>query len=411
MVSGGVDRQQWIITIGPVASAIDGGEFMTSMPRRFLRLVDGFLPDRLRSKPDSEALFRARVTLIIPFTVGISHLYSCVAIYRRIDQLGPFGWTFWLAVAASSLLLISVVVFRRTGSFGLSANLYALGATLAVVSVVLVTGGFRSSPFSILLPLVVLFTFIMASMGMAFFWACVGLGVWSVGQLIGGVDTYPDMVPAEWGHRVTVVTVVNAGVTMIGILWLFDQFHRHLRRQLQEERDRALFSAAHDSLTGLANRETFEAGLKHLIEHQRITGTLSALVMMDLDDFKLVNDVYGHACGDRLLKAVAGNLKDSVRQGDLPARIGGDEFGILVKDLRSPGDLPPILDKIYQTVRQPVAIPHGDPIRVGASLGIALIPEDGDNPETLLHYADQAMYRAKGMEPGYVFAGELKETG
>jgi len=375
---------------------------------KVLRFLDSFIPVDLRNNDHPENLYRARVMLSIPFAVGLAHLFSCVAMYQNLEQLGPMGWVLWMALLASALLFLSVGLFRRNASFLLCTNIYALGATLALLSVIMTTGGFAESPFVILLPLMVLFVFIMAKITTALAWAAIGLALWW-----GGVSlddrVYPNLIPVEWMERAGKATVLNAGVTMIAILWFFDFFHRQLLGRLQVERDRALFSAAHDVLTGLANRKTFHSRLAYLIDSQRVSGGLHALLLMDLDDFKIINDTHGHASGDFMLKTVSASLAACVRRSDVAARLGGDEFGVLLSDVRGVDDLVPILEKIHRAVTSPITLDSGEQVTVGASIGVALLPGDGDDPEQLLHSADQAMYRAKGTDSGYVFVRDMAD--
>lgn len=369
---------------------------------RLLRFIDAFIPPELLNYDHPENLYRARVMLCVPFAVGLSHIYSCVIMFQNRPLLEPMSWVLWVGVLGAVLLFASVALFRRTAAFLMCTNIYALGATLSLLSVIIVTGGFPESPFVVLLPLMVLFVFIMAKITTAIAWASIALVLWWIGVTLGDRG-YPNLIPDEWMESTGKGTVLNAGITMIAILWFFDFFHRQLLGRLQLERDRALFSAAHDVLTGLANRKTFHTRLSHLIATQRLSGGLHALLLMDLNDFKLVNDTHGHACGDLMLKSVSASLAACVRRSDVAGRLGGDEFGVLLTDVRSADDLVPILEKILRAVTRPVTLSSGERISVGASIGVALLPDDGLEPEELLHKADLAMYRAKETARGYLF--------
>ncbi len=377
--------------------------------KRLLRVLDSYLPSGPREFDHAENLYRARVMVLIPLGVGLANMSTCVLLYRHLETLGPYAWVFWVSLLSTLLLLYSVLLFLRTGALGAAANIYALGATLSVVSVVLATGGFEESPLIIMLPLVMIFTFIMTNMGTALFWAGAGLLVWLVGIQVDGLQP-PNLIPPEWRRAALIATVVNAGVVIMCVLWFFDLLHRQLLRRLQLERDRALFTAAHDPLTGLANRNTFDMRLVHMVEHQRVSGCQHALLLVDLDDFKRVNDSHGHIAGDAVLKAVAARLKSCVRHSDLAARLGGDEFGLLLFDVGHPDNLIPILDKLHRAVIAPVDLTDGGSVSVGASIGVAMIPDDGDTQEELLHRADLAMYQAKDTTSGYLFVRDMIRT-
>ena len=174
-----------------------------------------------------------------------------------------------------------------------------------------------------------------------------------------------------------------------------DRAEEQLRRQAEINRHQAL----HDSLTGLPNRTLFHDRVaRALVEAQRGGGDL-AVLMMDLDRFKEVNDTLGHASGDRLLQEVARRLLDALRAGDSIARLGGDEFGILL-----PGALPTaaieVVERIRHAVNRPIML-DGLPVTVDASVGIAFHPADGDDVNVLLQRADVAMYVAKETHSGY----------
>jgi len=163
---------------------------------------------------------------------------------------------------------------------------------------------------------------------------------------------------------------------------------------LKESEAQASYLAVHDSLTGLPNRNHVRLSFAHAMRDLRAGGGQAALVVIDLDHFKDVNDTLGHAMGDELLVEVSRRLRATVRRGDLVARFGGDEFLILVSSQDIEAEVGRIHQRIQQTVSEPVAI-GGTTVRVTATLGAALFPRDGDDFETLLRSADLAMYSAK----------------
>jgi diguanylate cyclase (GGDEF)-like protein/PAS domain S-box-containing protein len=149
-----------------------------------------------------------------------------------------------------------------------------------------------------------------------------------------------------------------------------------------------------DPLTGLPNRRLFEDRLAIALAQAHRYRHRLAVIFLDLDRFKQVNDTLGHAAGDALLKAVSERLSESVREGDTVARLAGDEFTLLLPGIHYAEDLAAISRKLVETLRQPFPI-NGHQVRVTASGGISLYPEDGEEAEALLKSADTAMYRAK----------------
>jgi len=149
-----------------------------------------------------------------------------------------------------------------------------------------------------------------------------------------------------------------------------------------------------DHLTGLANRLLFEQKLSQMLGRPGGHNRPFALLLLDLDGFKAINDRHGHAVGDFLLKAVAQRLREELRETDVASRLGGDEFAVLLEGTRDAADAVQIGQKIAVALAQPYDC-GGQPLRVGASVGVALHPANGLNVEELLRAADQAMYAAK----------------
>ena len=152
--------------------------------------------------------------------------------------------------------------------------------------------------------------------------------------------------------------------------------------------------ATHDPLTNLPNRRGLYEELNELIYRSRRYKYSSAVIYVDLDGFKHVNDQFGHEAGDRLLTQVAANFKKIVRQTDSVARIGGDEFIVLITDIDRETTLITKIESLLKEASGGLEF-EGHRVAVSASIGVALYPEHGDDAETLLHHADQAMYQAK----------------
>lgn len=157
---------------------------------------------------------------------------------------------------------------------------------------------------------------------------------------------------------------------------------------------RIAYMALHDSLTGLPNRVLFQDRMDEALRRLCGRGERFAVLSIDLDHFKEVNDLHGHPVGDELLRRVAERLRSCLRDGDLAARLGGDEFAVVATRSDVHGELDALVRGLLRAVAAPYRI-DGRAVEIGASIGIALAPEDGDGLETLLRQADQAMYRVK----------------
>lgn len=152
--------------------------------------------------------------------------------------------------------------------------------------------------------------------------------------------------------------------------------------------------AKHDALTGLSNRVGLAAAVDANMKSAPIQGGELAVLFLDLDNFKAVNDTYGHAAGDRLLKSVAERLRQSLRATDVAARIGGDEFVVLAKNLTSE-QAAELSHRLTNSISAPYDLGDGVHATIGVSVGIALVTEHGADAEALLAVADEALYEAK----------------
>jgi len=158
--------------------------------------------------------------------------------------------------------------------------------------------------------------------------------------------------------------------------------------------DRIQDMAYHDALTGLRNRASFSLMLNHAISRARRDGGGLAILFLDLDGFKQVNDTLGHEAGDALLREIGNRLKSCMRQNDIAARLGGDEFVVLLENVSGPQQAAKVAGKILLQIAgtsQQIGMPQG----VTASIGISFYPQDGEDEKTLMKNADNAMYRAK----------------
>ncbi len=153
--------------------------------------------------------------------------------------------------------------------------------------------------------------------------------------------------------------------------------------------------AYYDQLTELPNRRMLRERLKHSIDMKRRDGKQLALLMLDLDRFKIVNDSLGHLAGDELLQQIAVRLRARLRDVDMVARLGGDEFIILLEDIAQSEDAARVAKEIISDLNKPFCLSQRDNIRIGVSIGISLYPEHGDNPDILIDHADAALYKVK----------------
>ncbi len=180
--------------------------------------------------------------------------------------------------------------------------------------------------------------------------------------------------------------------------------------EIKRNVEKLSYQANHDALTGLPNRMLFEDRLGRALARARRAEKMVAVIFLDLDDFKMINDTLGHPAGDLVLQEVAHRLKTCLREGDTAARLGGDEFILLLPELDDRTGAMNIIPRINTAIAAPFSF-QGIEISSSASIGITFYPEHGDDPQTLHKNADSAMYRAKenGKNGFAVYSDELDE--
>jgi diguanylate cyclase (GGDEF)-like protein/PAS domain S-box-containing protein len=198
----------------------------------------------------------------------------------------------------------------------------------------------------------------------------------------------------SWRHVEVTTTNLMHEPTLEGIVLTLRDVSE--RTSLEEELKHQAF---HDALSGLANRALFRDRLEHALARATRSKSSLAVLFLDLDDFKLINDSLGHTTGDALLVAVAGRLSESLRSGDTAARFGGDEFAVLLEETSSPEEACQAAERLISALRAPLVIEDHE-IQVCASVGVALSQAGREDPTELMQAADVAMYAAKAHGKG-----------
>ena len=209
------------------------------------------------------------------------------------------------------------------------------------------------------------------------------------------------------GVLAVLALVLDAGV------WILRRYHRLLDAQEAErltQDERIRHQAFHDALTSLPNRASFTEHLEEAVRRAKRTHWQLALMFLDVDQFKRVNDSLGHDAGDQLLRVLAARIRARVRETDLLFRMGGDEFTVILEDVRGPEEAAMVAQRVIEATREPLQLGHHE-LAVSVSIGIALFPRDDAGGERLVKSADTAMYRAKelGRNRFAFFAPEMNE--
>ncbi|MCK5193780.1 MAG: GGDEF domain-containing protein, partial [Desulfobulbaceae bacterium] len=198
---------------------------------------------------------------------------------------------------------------------------------------------------------------------------------------------------AFWGQYVSSIIAYEASAMVI------DQTHE-LRQQTAALEHQVMHDATHDALTDLPNRILLKDRLEQALNNAHRHQNLMALIILDLDRFKEINDTLGHYNGDRLLKQVAIRLKGVVRESDTLCRLGGDEFAILLPIISDKKDIQTVIEKIQKALESPFIL-EGLTLDIQASIGASICPDHGKDVDTIIQRADVAMYAAKQDKLGF----------
>ncbi len=195
-------------------------------------------------------------------------------------------------------------------------------------------------------------------------------------------------------------------LTSISIIWVVYQRVMRSSIQIHTMYDELDEIASHDSLTGLINRSSFEFQFQQMVERAQRYNEQLALLYLDLDGFKQINDTLGHAVGDQVLQSVSAVFSRQVRDNDIVGRIGGDEFAIVISHVGTEQRVGEIAERILREIKRPIELEGQPAVQIGISIGVALYPKDGRSEEELLQAADRAMYIAKQNGKGRIYFSE-----
>lgn len=295
------------------------------------------------------------------------------------------------------LYLVAAFYLFCMKNFQAARILIVANIFLACYAGMMMTGGFTISPVTSLIMLPTMFSFLLmgvrAGVWCAMLMLCMFIPA-SVMEILG-LYTPVQLIPNQlvWQSIALFVPLVGTALVVFSLVF-YELLTRRLQYALQEERNQFHWDATHDALTGLPNRPDFYQRLELAIRTVERNGQALALVVFDLDGFKPVNDKLGHHAGDMVLQAMGERLQATVRGVDTVARIGGDEFAVILQDVSADAELlDPVLQKILKAVAEPVSV-DGKIVSVSASLGVTFY-RTGCTLNELCKQADIAMYAAK----------------
>ena len=295
--------------------------------------------------------------------------------------------------------LAALFLFRKTGSQLLAANCFTTMTYLGIVFTCVYNYLHHHSPAFQAFPLVVVFAFLMGGKANGVVWAViVSTTILVLGNIQVPLNPAPELQQGEALAGLHLAVAVICFICLAICLSVYDMLNRRMMRSLNLQRDRFIELSRHDDLTGLRNRGSFEVLLRRAASLAEFTGEGLALLYLDLDGFKPVNDKHGHAIGNQLLVEVAQRLKSVVRTGDSVARLGGDEFAILLHVSQQDATAVEFAREFARHIDREICRRYeidGLSVDIGVSIGVAVFNVDASSADMLLRNADADMYQRK----------------
>lgn len=361
------------------------------------RLNRLFISDSLSKDSADRAHQRAVVLVAVLLVSTLSGISMTAALTTLFSQTGKTLHLQAALIAGFTVAgyLGTLWYFLRRQAVISAANFYALTTTFSTIFPIMITGGMADSPYLTLVLIVPIFMALIAGRPYGMYWtvitmACVGILL----KLEHSGVHFPQILPDTWVAYFNAVTWLTAlGLLVISIL-TYENDYEKLNKQIIVERTQYAHESLHDALTGLSNRKLFFIRARESVEYALSHASKTAIIYIDLDCFKSINDNLGHDMGDAVLTAVAQRLKANVRSIDTVSRLGGDEFAIILHGIENVDVAEAIMKKLQLALREPLNLGKVSLIANG-SMGVAVAPDDGDDSDQLLKLADTAMYQAK----------------
>ncbi|ARN73690.1 GGDEF domain-containing protein [Oceanicoccus sagamiensis] len=371
---------------------------MDKTPEHLFRTIPGWFGSQGETElKNDEHYLRATIVL------GVAMMSSCFALLVMIGLFfspypsNPEHKLAALGITAVVLLcyMASLIYYKYRQTIIGPSNLYATGVLVATTLPGILTGGFLSSPNLQIIIVVPVWAFLMAGNRNGLMWSAITLlaiSAYYVAELLG--VRFPQTIPANAEATLKLITWSIAIALVVLCLYLYEVNLVRLTERLQKEQSKLAHEATHDSLTGLLNRKSLLQSVEDAIAAHQKFQHQAAILYIDLDNFKPINDTHGHAMGDEVLTIVTSRLESCVKSSDTVARIGGDEFVIVLPNIQGKDISSRIAQQVLDSLHQKIVLNNKE-FEISASIGVAFIPKDSDSADTILSLADQAMYRAK----------------
>jgi diguanylate cyclase (GGDEF)-like protein len=365
----------------------------------FQKLNQPFTSDRLLEDSLTDTRLRGQILVRMLGISALSGVGLTIFLWALYTYSGePLLLTATLiADITAAGYLGTLFFFQRKQHLLPATHSYALTTTFGTVTPCMITGGVSDSPYLSLVLVVPVFLFLIAGRKYGIFWSMVVvfcIAVLWIMELFG--MEFPQVIPEALMAQFRFMTWLTTLCLLVLGLVIYERDSETLTRRIVAERSQLAHEASHDPLTGLSNRKLFFSRANEALDYTLDHRQKAAVIYVNLDDFKMINDGFGHDIGDEVLNAVAQRLKANVRSGDTVARLGGDEFAIVLHGIEQAEVAEFMVEKLWTVLQEPFAVgPHS--LTATGSIGVAVAPDQGLDVDRLLRMADEAMYRAKGI--------------
>jgi len=382
-------------------------KFLTRLLHNYEHYRDKLLPHDILNSADIDRPFKYR--LVADMAIICMIFVICFASYYPL--ITHFVWPGVLFNFSFSIILLSFHTYlltrlRLEPTHEKTAHWLIFSIFIAICIGTVLTGGPLKSITPIFLPLPIMMAFLVINKSTGLIYSALSFSFFIISAIFSlyGAD-FPQTIPSTNTNAVYLLLWSFFSITMLALVLAYDSLNNKLIYQLKYEQEKQLYLATHDSLTKLANRQKFDIQLNEALHRSHRIGNRVLLINIDLNKFKPINDNFGHDAGDIILQHVAKQLTSTLRTDDLAARIGGDEFAIILQGSYNISDIDALMTRLSSKLKTPVDYKNME-LSVSASIGIASYPDQTKTEDDLRKAADVAMYAAKKKHKDWVFFNE-----
>lgn len=372
----------------------NGNDRSPSKETPIVQLINFFLPLGVQLDDDEKLKYRVYISvcLLLSSLLTAANLVNAFAYNLPLENLLiSLSFTVPLIIVFVGLPLL----IRQFNQFNLCVHIGLLFITAAVALGVAITGGPLTSTAALLLVVPPMFGFCLGGFRIGIIWMLINFLLLAIGSMLelGGLE-YPMATPTDSFKANQLVNMGLGFIATMIIMIIYEYNNNRLRQSLTDDRNKFRHAASHDALTGAGNRNMFYEHLERTWRRATRHSNMFAIIAIDLDGFKAINDQYGHAVGDAVLISVTERLHKAVRGSDILCRLGGDEFSIILEQLSEPPEVVAAADRVRKVFEEAFLDIPGS-YQLGASIGSAIYPNDSTDLQTLEKLADQRMYAEK----------------